>query len=135
MYLLQDEHESTNKVEALVRLTQGLKRMLKVHKIPGIVSAQANRATVGKSRDKNLTGVQWSDSFSSDSDMLIRMFQTESMRAKKQMGHSLEKQRDGKIGLFYTNWDFEKMDFDEQVMTAAEQAQIEKEQDAEAREA
>ena len=79
--------------------------------IPVLVSTQMGRDTSRREREGLLSGIQWADSFSQDSDALIQLFQDEDLLLNRRMRVILMTQREGMTGGFYVNWNLDTMDF------------------------
>lgn len=134
VYLMDDEEGGKSKTENLYNITRGLKRVARVYKVPIIVTTQAGRGSASVKKNDRLSGVQWSDSFGQDSDVVIELIQTASMKGAKEMLHRVAKQREGMVGDLYTKWDLNLMDFSPINATSeyVESIEIEAQQEAEA---
>lgn len=111
VYLMHDEIGHKSRTEKMYNLTQGLKRTARHFQIPIAVTAQMKQGN--ENREAGQSGVQWSDSFAQDSDMLIEIFQTKEMREQRFTRIILQTQREGNIGHLDVNWNLDTMDFGE----------------------
>jgi replicative DNA helicase len=112
VYLLTDDRGGRSKVEQLYNITRDMKKLTKKFKIPVIQTCQMGRGAYGgKGGDDRLAKLQWSDSFSQDSDEVIEIFRRADLPGI--MIHNLAKQREGMSGEIRTQWDFTTMIFDE----------------------
>ena len=132
VYLLDDDLDARTKTEKLYNITKSLKRLAKVNHIPVIVTTQTGRGGGGVKSGRGLEALQWSDSFGQDSDVVIGLAQTSTMRAEKKMLHRVDKQREGLTGELYTKWDLSRMDFGSYNISDGEVDEIEKEAEEEA---
>jgi replicative DNA helicase len=112
IYLLSDDRGGKSKVEQLYNITQDMKKLARRFKVPIIQSCQVKRgAHEDRGGSDQLATLQWSDSFSQDSDEVIKIYKNPDN--PDQMVHCLIKQREGQLVDVKTYWNNPPMVFDE----------------------
>jgi len=112
MYLVTNE--GLSRYERVSNTADDLKKIAKQKNIPIVVSQQFNRLA-GASRSALIAeNVALSDTIGWNADLLIALYQQDDMRGDKTMGFKPMKIREGEPIDFFSNWDFDNMDFEEQ---------------------
>ena len=115
MYLLQDDHRSSNRWERITNISRDLKLLTKRKKVPILATTQFNReadeAKV-KMTDVNLSMLGFSDSIGQDADVVLGLFTNKDMKSNKELMVRTLAIREGEPKDFILTWDFHKMQFD-----------------------
>lgn len=111
-YLMRNTDKSS-RVENLYAISADLKRISRAYNVPTLISVQMGRPKNEREAryGGSLSGMQWSDSWAQDSDVVMELVQNPTMKADRRMRIRVLKQRDGPLGELETRWDFEAMDF------------------------
>lgn len=106
-YLLEDDRGADREVEKIYHITRDMKRLARKEGIPVIQTIQMGRSGDKKGGGK-LKDIQWSDSYSQDSDEVLEIVgdPKTDMRLLK-----ILKQRNGCAGEMTIRFDMDKMDF------------------------
>ena len=110
-YLMEDEQGAKDDWLRVAHITRDLKKLAKAKKLPIFINSQAD-STTSKKTGPGLHNIGYAKSIGQDSDVVLMMFQDEQMREDKEMKIGVLKQREGRLGSIFSNWDFTKMNFD-----------------------
>lgn len=110
-------NRNANLWQTIGEITQDLKQNARTLGIPIIAAAQTNRS--GAKDGAELDNIGSSISIVQDSDIVLGLFQDDTMKDEKTMELRLRKNRDGRLGEFRIQWDYENLNFRERGMREA----------------
>jgi len=111
-YLLRNRPDA-NKTADLYDVSQDMKRIAREFKIPVVATLQMGRPGNEKESKQggSLAKLQWADAWGQDSDEVMELHQTPSMKVDKRMQVRVLKQREGELLQLEHHWDFTRMNF------------------------
>lgn len=115
-YLLKHPNTRMNKFERISENAELLKQQVATDMgLPTIASYQLNRDVMKKTKTEKagVEDIYGSDAIGQLSTVVLGLFQPESVETMHQRRVQILKGRNGEIGEFTINWEFEKMNFDE----------------------
>lgn len=110
-YLMDDDLNGRDKYIRAGNIARGLKKLAKRRNVPILITWQLNRKGAGESVDTENIGL--SDDLGQDASIVMALYQTEDMKARKQMLIKVIKSRDSGTFDINAKWDFDTMDFSE----------------------
>jgi len=117
-YLLKHPNPRLDRYTRVAENIEEIKRLTSQLGIPTVCSYQFNRGASKKKKDEevSLDDIGYSDAIGQISSVVLGLFEEDSVETLHARKVRVLKGRDGAIGQFTVNWDFENMDFS-QVMT------------------
>lgn len=115
-YLLKHPNARMNKFERISENCELLKQQIATDlEIPTVVSYQLNRDVLKKKKDQKagVEDIYGSDSIGQLSTVVLGLFQEEGVETMHRRRVEILKGRNGEVGEFNINWEFNKMNFDE----------------------
>jgi hypothetical protein len=112
VYMMRDERNAKPSWEKFTHICEDLKTLAQKKKTPIGVSHQFNLS--GKGEDGNADTLKYAD-VQMWFDVMLGMYQTDDLRANKEMLFKINKLREGNPTQWVTSWDLDAMDFGVQV--------------------
>lgn len=111
-YLLRN-NAGASRTSDLYDVSQDMKRIAREYKVPCLVSIQQGRPKDQREAKTggSLATLQWADAWGQDSDEVMELVQTETMKVDRRMRLRLLKQREGELVELDMHWDFSGMRF------------------------
>jgi replicative DNA helicase len=112
-YLLKHQNPRLDRYTRVAENIEEIKRLTSQLAIPTICSYQFNRAATKKKKNEevSLEDIGYSDAIGQISSVVLGLFEEESVETLHSRNIRVLKGRDGAVGQFAVNWDFDNMDF------------------------
>lgn len=117
VYLMQSDNPRMPRHERIEEAIRGTKRLAQRKKISVVVTAQFNREVRANALRGEAGSIGGSDAIGQDSDVVLGMFQDETMRNSRQMLIQSLKVREGRPVEIPISWDFTSMNFNEMAVS------------------